>query len=121
MKHITFRLAAITVALALSVNAVASAPPAPVVNINTATEAQLAFLPGVGSKVATAIYTYAEAGGADADDAKCDHRCHFKTIDDLRKVKGIGAKKLEALRPYVVLTGATTATAKIKTAKGGAK
>ena len=95
----------------------------PVVNINTATETQIAFLPGVGPKLATAIYDYAESGadGPNADEAKCDHRCHFKSVEDLAKVKGIGPKKIAALRPFVVVTGATTATAKIRTAKGGAK
>jgi len=89
----------------------------PRVNINTATEAELQFLPGIGPKLASAINDYKEAC--------CDHAegkgAAFKSVDDLLRVKGIKAAKLRAMRPYVVVTGATTATAKIKAAKGGAK
>lgn len=85
----------------------------PVVNINTATEAEYAFLPGVGPKLASALNDYAEA--------KCDHGAScaaFATVDELLKAKGIKAAKLAKMRPYVVMTGKTTATTKIR---GGAK
>lgn len=59
------------------------------VNLNKATPAQLDKLPGIGPALAGRIV---------AERAKAP----FTSIDDLRRVKGIGAKKLEKLRPYAV-------------------
>lgn len=116
------RTAAVLIALTLAANAYAlsgatspkpSNPPHPVVNINTATEAQYAMLPGVGPKLASALNDYVEAC--------CDHRegkgAAFKSANDLLKVKGIKAAKLAKMLPYIVLKGATTATVKIAVAK----
>jgi competence protein ComEA len=66
-----------------------------VVNINTATKAELMQLPGVGVAKADAILSH-RAGRP------------FAKKDDLLAVKGIGPKMLETLAPYVVLTGPTT-------------
>jgi competence protein ComEA len=66
------------------------------VNLNTATAAQLDLLPGVGAKAAKRII--------DTRQAKA-----FANIDDLRRVKGFGKKKLEKLRPYLTVQGPTTA------------
>lgn len=74
-----------------------------VVNVNTATAQQLAYLPGVGPKLAEAII----GARPIADSAALDN------------VKGIGPKKLAAMLPCVTFEGETTATAKI--AKDGAK
>lgn len=65
------------------------------VNLNTATAAQLDLLPGIGQKAAKKII---------------EHRAKspFKSVDDLRKVKGFGPKKLEKLKPYLTVTGQTT-------------
>lgn len=60
------------------------------VNINTADEADLATLPGVGEKTAAAIVSYRKENGK------------FESIDDLALVKGIGEKKLARLRPYLL-------------------
>jgi len=59
------------------------------VNINTADEAGLATLPGVGEKTAAAIISYRKENGK------------FMSIDDLAGVKGIGDKKLARIRPYL--------------------
>lgn len=67
-----------------------------VVNINTATASQLDMLPGVGATAAKRIIEY-----------RAQHP--FKNLDELRKVKGFGKKKVEKLRPYLALAGATTA------------
>ena len=56
------------------------------ININRATEAQLVALDGVGSSKAQAIILYREMFGG------------FKTVDELTKVKGIGAKTIEKNR-----------------------
>ena len=57
------------------------------VNINTADAAELTQLPGIGPETADSIIDYRSDVGP------------FTSIDDLMKVKGIGAKKLEKLRP----------------------
>lgn len=59
------------------------------VNINTADEAILSTLPGIGEKTAAAITSYRKENG------------NFKSIDDLAEVKGIGDKKLAKIRPYL--------------------
>lgn len=61
------------------------------VAINTATAEQLESLPGVGPALAQRIIEYRRQHGP------------FKSVDELLNVKGIGQKKLEALRPYVKL------------------
>ena len=55
------------------------------VNINTASAAQLDTLPGVGASTAEKIVADREANGP------------FKTIEDLKRVSGIGDKKFAAL------------------------
>jgi competence protein ComEA len=60
--------------------------PAGKVNINTADEAALTSLKGIGSVKATAILEYRQKNGP------------FKTVDDLAKVKGIGDKTVSKLR-----------------------
>lgn len=111
MKRIASVILALTIAANASALTVAKPakptnPPNPVVNVNTATEAQLAFLPGVGAKTAAAII----AGRP------------YVSVDDLLKVKGIGPAKLAKMRAYVVVMGQTTATTKVHAAKvGGAK
>jgi competence protein ComEA len=77
------------------------------VNVNTATETQLMLLPGIGARTASNIVEYRDG----VDDGKPKP---FKTLDDLLAVKGIGPKKLVTLAPYVVFTGPTTLTSKVK-------
>lgn len=67
------------------------ARPAKKVNLNVATKSELLALPGVGESIATEILKFREAHGA------------FSSVDQLRKIKGIGTKKLEKIRPYVIL------------------
>lgn len=59
------------------------------VNINTADEAILSTLPGIGEKTAAAIISFRNDNGS------------FKSIDDLEQVKGIGSKKLAKIRPLL--------------------
>ena len=68
-----------------------------VVNINTATAEQLQMLPGVGEVRARAILSERKERGG------------FKSVDDLRDVKGVGDTLLEKMRPFVTLKGKTTA------------
>lgn len=59
------------------------------VNVNTAAEAQLAVLPGIGPAKARAIIAHREENG------------FFSTPEDLLAVPGIGPKILEELREHV--------------------
>lgn len=72
------------------------------ININTATKDELIALPGIGPAKAQAIIDYRKAHGP------------FKTVDDLKDVKGIGAKRFEKLKPDLAVTGPTTAKAAAK-------
>lgn len=62
-------------------------------NLNTATREQLITLPGIGAVTAERILMYRE------------HTGPFRSVDDLRKVRGISARKLEQLKPLVSVTG----------------
>jgi len=59
------------------------------IDLNTATEAQLDTLPGVGPSTATKIVSDRTENGP------------FRTVDDLMRVPGIGPAKLEALKDLV--------------------
>jgi competence protein ComEA len=66
------------------------------ININTATKDELVALPGIGPAKAQAIVDYRKAHGP------------FKTVEDLKDVKGIGAKRFEKLKPDLAVSGATS-------------
>jgi competence protein ComEA len=66
------------------------------INVNTAGVEQLMMLPGIGEKTAKAIVSYRQSHGA------------FKTVDDLARVKGIGMKKVGALRKNLSVQGPNT-------------
>ena len=72
-----------------------------VVDLNTATSAELDALKGVGAAKAKAIIDYRDKNGP------------FKSVDDLAKVKGFGAKTVDKLRPELTVTvgGAPAAVA----------
>jgi len=98
-------------ALALSVLAqgLLVVPVLAVVNINTATQDEfIALHKGLGPAKAQAIIDYRKANGP------------FKSVDDLKHVKGIGAKRLEKLRPELTV-GPMTKVAAAGAAKGDAK
>lgn len=67
-----------------------STPPAKV-NLNTATEAELDSLPGVGPATARAILAWRTRHG------------RFTSIDQLSEIEGIGHSRLARLRPAVTL------------------
>ncbi len=61
------------------------------ININTATIKQLSYLDGIGKKKAEAIIAYRTEHG------------QFTSVDDLRKVDGIGKKTIGRIKERVVL------------------
>lgn len=61
------------------------------VNINTADQAQLDTLPGIGSSLAQRIIDYRESNGP------------FKDIGDLKDVSGIGDKNFESLKDRITV------------------
>ena len=63
------------------------------IDINTASAAELATLPGIGDSKAKAIVEYRAADP-------------FQTVEDLKKVKGIGDKTFESLRPNLMVSEA---------------
>jgi len=67
--------------------ATASAP----VNLNTATAAQLATIPGVGEKTAERIIEYRQKNGA------------FKKIEELMNVRGVGEKSFLKMKPLITV------------------
>ena len=75
-----------------------------VVNINTATATELAYLPGIGQSKAEAIIKYRS-------------NRQFKKVEDLVRVKGIGRKTFKKIRSHLAVKGATTAKGKIKASK----
>lgn len=63
------------------------------IDINTASAEELARLPGIGPSKAEAIIAHRQTFGG------------FRSADDLLNVRGIGAKTLETLRPYIAVSG----------------
>ena len=61
------------------------------VNINTASAKELDALPGIGEVLAQRIIDYRNANGP------------FQSVYDLIKVKGIGEKTLEKIKPYATV------------------
>lgn len=84
---------ALVVFLSISLNAIAG------VNINTATQAELESLDGIGPIKAQSIIDHRKKNGG------------FKSVDDLKQVDGIGSATLENLRKNISITGPTTAIA----------
>lgn len=90
MKRVFFALVAFFTFAQLSLAAV---------NINTATQAELATLKTIGPAKAKAIVDYRTANGP------------FKSVDDLANVKGIKGKTLDKIRADVSVSGTTSAPA----------
>ena len=83
-------------------------------NLNSATKEELIALPGIGPAKAQAILDYRNAHGG------------FKSVEELKDVKGIGAKRFEKLKGELTVAPAKPAaraadkggTAPQRTAKG---
>jgi competence protein ComEA len=69
----------------------AAKAPGGVVNLNTATAAQLEALPGIGAKMAQRILEYRTKNGS------------FKKVEELMNVKGIGEKAFLKLKSQLTV------------------
>ena len=67
-------------------------PAAPALNLNTATQADLEKLPGVGAATAKQILEYRQKNNG------------FKKVEELMNIKGIGEKSFLKLKPLVTVT-----------------
>lgn len=59
------------------------------ININKATQTELETLPGIGPAIATKIINYRDENGK------------FATIEDIKKVNGIGDSKFENIKDLI--------------------
>ena len=83
-------------------------PPSHPIDINSASAKQLQEVPGIGPATAEKILQMRKSYGA------------FKSVDDLLSVRGIGPKRLEKMRKYLVAGHAAPrkGAASSNTAKG---
>lgn len=83
------------------------------VNLNSATKDELVALPGIGPSKAQAIIDYRTQNGP------------FRSVDEVRKVRGIGEKLFQQIKPELTIAGsgprASVAQAPARDAKPDAK
>ena len=79
--------------------AAAALPSQSAVNLNTASRDELVTVPGIGPAKAQAIVEHRKTHGP------------FKTVDDLRQVKGFRDKLVERLRPELTVAAAPSKAA----------
>ena len=60
-----------------------------IINLNKAAQEELEKLPGIGPALAERIIAFRIANGS------------FKTIEDIKEVKGIGAHKFEMIKDWI--------------------
>ena len=92
------RILIVTFAIVLVCISAASAnkkPPLRPVNLNTATALELQQVPGIGPSTADKILKMRKSYGP------------FKSVDDLRAIKGIGPKRMEKMRKYITVGSVT--------------
>lgn len=91
MAHQRFTATLVAIALALLAGVSGVVAEQTLVDVNTASVAQLNELNGIGDSKANAIVQYRDKNGP------------FQSVDDLRNVSGIGDKLLARLRPQLTV------------------
>ena len=89
--HITFSGREYEGFTVTSARAAAEEPSSALIDINTADEALLRQLPGIGPSLAARIVAYRTENGP------------FQSVEELTRVSGIGSQTLEAVRPYITV------------------
>ena len=107
---VLFHLGAGALAFAQDADKAAQAPEhqGKKVNVNTASAAELAYLPRIGAKVAERIIAYRKEKP-------------FSRPEELMEVKGIGEKLFLTLKPYVAVSGTTTLTSKVRSSSSSSR
>ena len=98
-------LTVLALAAALAGELGATAAEQPKVNINTATVHQLQLLPRIGPSTAGRIVEFRKANGP------------FKAIEEIMRVRGVGERTFELLKPYLSLEGDTTLAEKVRSSR----
>ena len=89
---LSFELAALLLLISQqTLGAASKKPPLHPINLNTATAAELQQVPGIGPSTAAKILAMRKSYGP------------FKSVEDLRAVKGIGPKRMEKMRKYLTV------------------
>jgi comEA protein len=114
----TFLLACLLILCCAAAVLAKKKPPVHPINLNSASAAELQQVPGIGPSTAEKILQMRKSYGA------------FKSVDDLLAIKGIGPKRLEKMRKYLMIgkapqskkasTSAQAGTAKSPPAKTAA-
>jgi competence ComEA-like helix-hairpin-helix protein len=79
-----------SVLLAAGTLAATKKPPPQPINLNAATSEELQLVPGIGPATAEKILLMRKSYGA------------FKSVDDLLAIRGIGKKRLNKMRKYLI-------------------
>jgi competence ComEA-like helix-hairpin-helix protein len=87
-----FLLAVLVVAISAQCK---KTPPATPIDLNTATAAELAQIPGIGPGTAHSIVQFREKSGP------------FRRVEDLLAIRGITQRKLNQIKPYAKVASTT--------------
>ncbi|HEX4643793.1 MAG TPA: helix-hairpin-helix domain-containing protein [Candidatus Acidoferrales bacterium] len=96
-KNFTFQIlfAAMALLIFCAASQARKQPPSKPIDLNLANAKELQQLPGVGAVTAQRILDLRQKSG------------RFKRAEDLLAVRGISPKKLDAMRPYIMISAAS--------------
>ncbi len=86
-RNMNFPLLTLLILTGITLSIIADGKPK--IDLNTTTVRELQTIPGIGRSYAQRIIR------------ERDRRGGFRTVNDLLKVRGIGRKRLEKIKPYV--------------------
>jgi len=92
----SFALALLSSLLLFAAAEAKKAPPARPVDLNSATAGELEQVPGIGPSMAQAIIAFRTKSSP------------FRRVEDLLAIHGISRRKLEQMRPYVMVVPVRT-------------